>query len=146
MWVTCRVMQFLPLLLLSGSTRLLFGTRLVFSATVREHRWSSIRLDWKRDSKSKKDSSSPCNMFQIAKFKHDHSWLWPTIVWCSKQTECIKLNAGFCTQSLKLPIITLASFTLILRLKNWNMLHCNLYSPFCICLSCFISSVTYCIN
>jgi hypothetical protein len=30
----------------------------LFSVIVREHRWSSIRLDWKRDNKSKKDSSS----------------------------------------------------------------------------------------
>jgi hypothetical protein len=59
---------------------LLFGTELVFSlfsATVREHRWSSIRLDWKRDNKSKKDSSSskcsPCDKYfnSMSKFEHN---------------------------------------------------------------------------
>jgi hypothetical protein len=50
-------------LMLAGALLLwlLFGTKLVFSlfsVTVREHRWSSIRLDWKRDTKSKNDSSS----------------------------------------------------------------------------------------
>lgn len=38
--------------------RLLLG--LVFSllSTVKEHRWSSILLDWKRERRSKKESSS----------------------------------------------------------------------------------------
>ena len=78
LWITFWCMEILPLVLLLAALLLfsgiiglildaalllwlLFGTKLVFSlfsVIVREQRWSSIRLDWKRDNKSKKDSSS----------------------------------------------------------------------------------------
>jgi len=78
LWITFWCVEILPLVLLLAALLLfsgimglimdaalllwlLFGTKLVFSlfsVIVREHRWSSIRLDWKRDNKSKKDSSS----------------------------------------------------------------------------------------
>lgn len=46
----------------SGPSFLGRFTTLVFSllSTVKEQRWSSIRFDWNRDSRSKKLSSSLC--------------------------------------------------------------------------------------